>query len=382
MVSILIGGDLAPTPSNYSLFENGDIRSLLGEELFEILQKADARVFNLEIPITDSNGKIYKAGPNLKAPTSVIKGVRFLNPTVLTLANNHIMDYGKVGLIDTFHILQSNNIKYCGAGNDLNEASKPFIFVKNSVTIGIYSCAEHEFGIAGIADSGANPFDPLETPDQIAKLKSSCDYVIVLYHGGKEHYRYPSPQLQKNCRKLVEKGADLVVCQHSHCVGAYEHYCSGTIIYGQGNFIFDYLEHECWQTSLLIKVNIDNNLFKIDYIPIYKKNNIIRIAENDLKEKIIRQFYERSEKIKDPNNVKVLYNKYSINNIDNYLRTFVGFGKWMSRIDRFILKGLFLKLIYKRKRRLIIQNFIECDAHRELIIDGLKEKMSFEERRD
>ena len=63
-----------------------------------------------------------------------------------------------------------------------------------------------------------------------------CNSII---NGGKEHYRYPSPDLQKICRKFIDKGADLVVCQHSHCIGCEEKYNHGTIVYGQWNFLFD-----------------------------------------------------------------------------------------------------------------------------------------------
>lgn len=97
--------------------------------------------------------------------------------------------------------------------------------------------------------------------------------MIVLYHGGKEQYRYPSPNLQKTCRKLVEKGADLVVCQHSHCIGCREEYLQGTIVYGQGNFLFDDEENEYWQTSLLIMISDD---FEVKYIPLKKNKNTVR----------------------------------------------------------------------------------------------------------
>lgn len=70
-------------------------------------------------------------------------------------------------------------------------------------------------------------------------MSNACDYTIVLYHGGKEHYRFPSPNLQKYCRKFIEKGANIVICQHSHCIGCEENYKNGKIIYGQGNFLFD-----------------------------------------------------------------------------------------------------------------------------------------------
>ncbi len=136
-------------------------------------------------------------------------------------------------------ILNRENIKYAGAGNDLKEASKPFVFEKNGIKIGIYCCAEREFSIATENKAGANPFDPLFSLDHIRLLKKDVDYVIVLYHGGKEHYRFPSPNLQKTCRRIVDSGADLVVCQHSHCIGCYEDWETGKIIYGQGNFLFD-----------------------------------------------------------------------------------------------------------------------------------------------
>ena len=83
----------------------------------------------------------------------------------------------------------------------------------------------------------------MESLDHIQNLKDQCDYVIVLYHGGKEHYRYPSPYLQRVARKMVEKGADLVVCQHSHCIGCYEKYKDSMIIYDQGNFIFERISY-------------------------------------------------------------------------------------------------------------------------------------------
>ena len=97
----------------------------------------------------------------------------------------------------TTDILNKHGIPFVGIGDNLSEASKPYIIQKEEFNIGIYACAEHEFSIATENSSGANPFDPLEGLDHIQALKGKCDYVIVLYHGGKEHYRYPSPNLKK-----------------------------------------------------------------------------------------------------------------------------------------------------------------------------------------
>jgi len=133
-------------------------------------------------------------------------------------------------LKSTQDILNKQDIPFVGAGENLSVASKPYIIQNDELKIGIYACAENEFTIATESSPGANPFDPLESLDHIQRLKEKCDYVLVLYHGGKEHYRYPSPYLQKVSRKIVEKGADLVVCQHSHCIGCYEEYKDATIV--------------------------------------------------------------------------------------------------------------------------------------------------------
>jgi len=195
---ILIAADLVPTKVNNFLFEQGDVISLIGGDLLSIWNSADIRIFNLEVPLTDKEEPIDKWGPNLIAPTSTIKGIQALEPSLITLANNHIMDQGIQGLISTTKILKDYNISYVGVGNNLYEASRPYVLEYGGIKIGIYACAEHEFSIATADSPGANPFDPLESPDHIQLLKEKCDYVIVLYHGGKEHYHYPSPYLQKS----------------------------------------------------------------------------------------------------------------------------------------------------------------------------------------
>ena len=248
----MIGADLAPTALNIEEFKKGDIKSLLGDELLALLEDADYRIFNLERPLTDTNSPILKWGPCLSAPSQTITAIKKMDITLFTLANNHIMDHGVKGLEDTCMLLSRNNIKYVGVGKNIKDVSKTCILEKDGIKVGIYVCVEHEFSTAEEEKAGANPFDPLETPDHIADLKNLCDYVIVLYHGGKEFYRYPSPSLQKVCRKLVEKGADLILTQHSHCIGAMETYLGKKIIYGQGNFLYVIDNHnDCWKSGLL-----------------------------------------------------------------------------------------------------------------------------------
>lgn len=372
-MELIIAGDLVPTDSNRELFINGELEKLLGSELLSIWEKVDYRIFNLEAPLFDMDSPINKWGPNLKAPEKSIEGIKKLNPNLVTLANNHILDHGAEGLYRTQKLLNENNISFIGAGSNLNEASKPFILNKDGVKIGFYACAENEFSIATNDSPGANPFDPLESLDHISKLKDKTDYVIVLYHGGKEHYRYPSPYLQKVCRKIVEKGADLVVCQHSHSIGAYEEYKNSTIIYGQGNFIFNLKDNEYWNTSILVKVVIKNKV-SIEYLPIVKTKEGTRLASDKEAREIIYYFKLRSEEIKSEEFLKKKYREFAKEHLYIYLRQIYGFSKVARGLDR-LLNGFLINRKINADKLLSLQNFIECEAHRELLIEGLIQKL-------
>ncbi len=378
---IIIGGDLVPTKSNYTLFEQGDVKTLIDTELLEKLNSAAFTIFNLEVPLTDEQHPIVKCGPNLIAPTGTINGLKVINPHFFGLANNHILDQGVEGLESTVEVLEAADIDYSGVGKNLAEAEKPFIKEIGGKKIGIYCCAEHEFSIATDTNPGANPFDPLESLDHVENLRKDTDYVIVLYHGGKEHYRYPSPNLQRVCRKLVDKGADLVVCQHSHCVGCEEQHGRGTIVYGQGNFLFDDSNSEFWQTGLLIGLN---ESFEVSYYPLVKVENTVRLADDGKSKEILDAFYKRSEAIKDHGFIEAEYSKFADTFLDMYLGALSGrksiFFRVLNKVTGYRLLRAIFKAKYREANLVQITNYVDCEAHRELLLRGLENKYEDEQR--
>ncbi len=369
-VTFFVGGDLAPTRSNYLSFEKGDIKSLVDGKLLDMVLSVDFRIFNLETPLTDTEKSILKDGPSLIAPARTINGIKALNPSILVLANNHILDQDEQGLNHTFGLLEEHKILKVGAGVNLEDASKPLIVEKNGHKIGIYACAENEFTIAGKRRGGANPFDPLESPDHISKLKEQCGFVLVLHHGGKEHYRYPSPDLRKVCRKMAEKGADLIVCQHSHCIGAFEKYGDSIIVYGQGNFLFDRSDNEFRNTGLLLKVTLDH-VMTVDFLPVCKKRNGVELPSPETGEAILKDFHMRSNQIMLPGFVENEFRNYCILNGQFYLATLAGFGRIVRNIDK-LLNGIFSSAIYSQKKMSQIQNHVECESQRELLLEYLR----------
>ena len=374
-LKLYIGADFVPTDINRVLFETGNIEALVGKELLGLFKQSDLNVFNLEVPLTDASTPIDKFGNNLKSPTKTIYGYKALEPIFLTLANNHSLDHGVEGLTTTLELLNKHDIKNAGAGANVKEAKKPFIFEKDGIRIGFYLCAEHEFTVASCHTMGANPFDVLESFDDVETLKKTCDYVIVLYHGGKEFYRYPSPMLQRYCRKFVDKGADLVVCQHSHCIGSREDYGKGTIIYGQGNFIFNsefYIQHkEFVKDSLLINVEVTKDSFIVSEVPIRSTEMGTRLATESEADETLTAYKQRSEHIRDTHFVVQAYKDFADTHVKRYLREFVGRSFTIRAINALFGRKL-MQLLLGKTSYLAIQNYLECEAHHELFLRGIK----------
>ena len=384
-MKIIIGADIKVSEENKDKFESGKCESLVGEKLASILKEADFRIFNLETAVGSKGGKIKKAGPHLLMSEAAFAGVSALNPTVLSISNNHVMDYGYDGLRETIRIIKDNNILYVGAGENIYDAKCGLTLEQNGIRVAIYSCAEHEFSIASDKTAGCNPYDPLYSFDDVKTLKAKSDYVIVLYHGNKELYRYPSPNVQRVCRKFAESGADVVVCQHSHCIGASEKYQGAELVYGQGNFIMYSSTNEFYQTGLLIQIELLRSpelKSSVRYIPIHRDGTVISLAEESQGLEILQQFEERSNQIKSDDFVASNYQVFAKMHIREYLACCLGGVRnnfWFKVFNK-LSKGKLIDSCYKDSKTLIgLLNTIECEAHRELFIAALKDKINGEE---
>lgn len=374
-IRILIGADIVPTPSNEALFASGDASALLGEVLLQKMHEADFVSMNLEVPLTDKEVPIQKWGPCLRASEACIHGLKKINPHFFTLANNHIMDQGAQGLERTMALLKENGIAFAGAGSTPEEAGRAYVAQVKGMRFGFYCCAEHEFSIVSDKCSGANPYDPLESFDAVRCLKETCDKVIVLYHGGKELYRYPSPMLQKVFRKFAEAGADVVVAQHTHCVGCMEEYRGSTLVYGQGNFLFDRTKGDFWETSLLMELAVDEDskACACTFLPLRKKVACTSLAEGTDADRILSDFYKRSEEIQQPGFIENQYVTFAEKMRTGYYRSVSG-KAGLSKVGKALNKltgNKFLRSLYPASCSPALENVLSCEAHRELFLAAL-----------
>ena len=373
-MSIMICGDTLPTEINMREFESGAVDKIITPELMMTLRKADYRIANLEGCFVDGGKPISKTGPNLKASIQSFEGIKQLGFNLFGIANNHIMDYGTEGLTSTIDLLNNSNISWCGAGKTLDDAYNAHFVTINNTKVGIIALAEREYTIATKSKPGAAPFDDLDSPDFVSYVKDKVDFLIVLYHGGKEYYRYPAPYVQKRCRKIVEKGADIVITQHSHCIGCYETYMNGKIIYGQGNFLLSRgNDNEFRRTGLLLEVDIESH--DIEFHVVVRNDPGVRLANKQEYEEVMDGFTKRSDDLRIEGFIEQKYGEFADNALFSYQTQSLG------RVAAFMEKFKCLNKVprlYDKDNMLVILNTLRCEAHRDLYIQGLINKLSDE----
>ena len=347
----LFTGDICPTDYTRESFAEGDIATLFTDTA-ELFKEADFAFVNLECAITDTDGKILKYGPNLKAPHATAKMLKDLGVTVAGISNNHVFDFGRAGALDTLAALDEAGVDHTGFGKNYEDSRKDYIFEKNGERIAVIAVCEHEYSYALEDRMGSRPFDEFETIEDIRKAKSGADRVIVAYHGGKEMCHYPSPRLIRACRAMVRAGADLVMCQHTHCLGAYENYNGGHIIYGTGNFNFVSPTDKdiCWHDGMAVKYDTRSN--EIEIVPTHElpDGSGITVAKGEKLEAMKADIELYSNSLKD-GTWKKGWHDFCVERCSSYL----------SKLAVFLLPEA------TEKERGILSHYLDCEAHNDLL---------------
>ena len=222
-----------------------------------VLKSADITFGNLESPISDkgkNRGSIY----SFRADPRMIEGLQLAGFDVLSLANNHIWDYGAEALLDTVARLNKEGIKTIGVGPDSAGATAPARFRVKGVDVVFlgYTNLYPESLWATSGSPGVSPFQEEEIIDLIRKEKAESDLVIVSMHWGEEYQPTSNLSQQLLARRMVEAGADLIIGHHPHVEQEWEKYRGGWIFYSLGNFVFDQTQSEETMRGLALRVQV------------------------------------------------------------------------------------------------------------------------------
>lgn len=224
-------------------------RRFIKDDLLAFLQTHDLRVATLECAIGDSFAfdpeKMCRKQDIVYAETDDLKRVVELGINIVSLANNHVYDLGHDGLVNTIQQLDALGILHCGAGRNIEEASRPAVIEVGGKTFAFLGFCDYRDETVGYVPfatnegSGVNPLYPEEyVLSEVRKYKQIYDYVYVLPHWGIEHTWFPQYNTIKMTRRLIASGADGVFSSHPHRVQPIYKYKKRYSCFSMGNFFF------------------------------------------------------------------------------------------------------------------------------------------------
>lgn len=370
---ILITGDTHLGGGRVNGFALKNQTEALFGEFIPLIRGVDLAITNLESPLIDEGSPIPKTGPNLKSPVNALPVLRDAGFNLVTLANNHIMDYGGEGLVSTMEACTKAGIEIVGAGKNIEEAKRPFIREICGIRISVINIAENEFGTTQNGTPGGHPLDPVQNFYAIKKAKEKSDRVIVIVHGGHEHYELPSPRMVETYRFFADAGADAIAGHHTHCFSGYEVYNNVPIFYSLGNYLFDKPFNgfvSPWHSGMMVELIISKSGLVFKLHPFIQNADRVglRVPDKEEGEKFNAKLIELNQIIHDDEKLAEEFDSYCRRSRRLYSSYVEPHSVWLLHALR--NRNLLPSMLSKSQKRLLL-NLTRCEAHRDVLIKTL-----------
>lgn len=365
-INIIIAGDVVPSDRTVPLFKERKTEILFGE-VMPVLKEVDYAVVNFEAPVViDKGNPIKKSGPNLAAAPQAMEVIKEAGFNMITLANNHVRDQGQTGVMDTLHSAVKVGLDYVGGGENLAEAQKTSFVSIQQKKFAFLNFCEQEYSIATNDYGGSNPYDIIDITKSVQEAKAVADYVILIIHGGVEHYQLPTPRMKKEYRFFVDAGADAVVNHHQHCFSGYEFYKGKPICYGLGNFCFDaddLRNNGMWDKGFLAKLTFDEEQVSLTPIPYSQCGDEpkVKLLENSAFD---QKFSELNTIIGDDCKLTKAFQDWVVTKQRKLLSVMNVFGNAV--FDKLFKKG-YLDSLCKQDRLLVVKDLLYCESHLDVL---------------
>lgn len=264
-------------PDNYlSAYDQSGIAAIADNELLGNMQEADLFILNEEFPFSLRGEPMADKQFTYRTDPRYVQILKELGTDVVTLANNHTLDYGREAFCDTLETLDNAGIRRVGGGYNIAEAEAPAVCTVNGLSFAVFGATRVSPSAdwyAGAEQAGLlQTYDPSRLNAAIAKAKQSCDFVIVYVHWGIEKNETPEEYQRKLAKGYIDAGADLVVGAHPHVLQGFEYYKGVPIIYSLGNYLFD---NRSAQTLLLETTFSENAPVQVQLVPCQRVNGVL-----------------------------------------------------------------------------------------------------------
>jgi poly-gamma-glutamate synthesis protein (capsule biosynthesis protein) len=236
------------------------------EHISSITREADVTFGNLEAVLSENgrSDKVFLTNPLRGSPTAV-KGLVDAGFDVLSLANNHAMQYGEEGLSETIDLLSSNGIKAIGIKGE-DGHGRPKLFEKAGLQVGFLAyCETQQYNLDC---QRVMLMDLSVMRDDIESLRNKVDVVVVSLHWGDEFIDRPSPAQIKLGHTLINMGTNVVLGHHPHVLQGIEEYNGGIIAYSLGSLVVDLWQRRV-RESVILDLKLYSGKIEMDLIPVF-----------------------------------------------------------------------------------------------------------------
>ena len=293
LVTLGFVGDVS-LADNFEIMPKYDERGkgvlgILSEDTIKTMKDIDIMVANNEFTISSRGkamvGKLY----TFRALPNRVSIYDEMGIDLVTLANNHVFDFGEEAFMDTIDILKEHKIPYIGAGKNIDEAMRPYYFIINGYKIAFVNATRAEKNVLTPEATENSPgvfrcYDTTNLKKVIQEAKSESDYVIVLVHYGREDSHLLEVEQVSSSKEYIDSGADVIIGTHAHVLQGIEFYKDKPIFYNLGDFIFN---DEDKETGLL-KIELANDgEMKYYFMPARQYNYYTELLYNDDKQRVI-----------------------------------------------------------------------------------------------
>ena len=257
---------------------------------FTLFHEADIALVNLENPVTTRGRKMPKTY-NFRMHPRFLTALTGAGIGVVSIANNHVFDYGSEGLFDTFLYLDSAGIRYVGAGRNIAEARRPYVFRKDSQSVGILGYyGGGEAPGATVNRGGVARRDLATIREDVRSLHAadSLMFVVVILHWGTELAEAPDHAQRAFARALIDAGVDAVIGHHAHVLQGIEKYRNGVIVYSLGNFVFGGNSRHTYTTGIF-EIVLRNQQPAYRFIPIGVREWRVRALDGKDAERVLNK---------------------------------------------------------------------------------------------
>lgn len=295
MVKLLFAGDIL-LDEHYAVMANlrdrgGNVEEAFSTGLLKIMREADAFMLNNEFTITNRGTPTAGKQFTFRANPDSVSFLQEIGVDVVSVANNHIYDYGEVSLLDTLDALEGAGIAYTGAGKNLEEAMKPVYLIANGMKIGMISATQIERnGTPDTKEATSTSAGVLRCMDTanllqvIAQMEESCDYTILYIHWGTESQEEIDWMQEEQAPLYAKAGVDLIIGDHPHCLQKIDEVCGVPVIYSLGNFWFNSKTQNSCVVEVVLK---EKKLHSFRFVPCKQEDSRTRLLEGTEKQGVL-----------------------------------------------------------------------------------------------